>query len=73
MRPASAPMRLRHRAAAARTPLAGLRPTTARTRHYSAAAACVTDYHPNAELLTSKAITVLFTTIRETTTTQREV
>lgn len=34
--------------------------------------ACITDYHPNAELLSSRAITVLFTTIRDKRTTQRE-
>ena len=33
---------------------------------------CVSDHHPNAELLSSRAITLLFTIIRDKNTTQRD-
>ena len=74
-------MRVRHRAAgASRCTQAVARMSTPdaaprlATRRYSAAARpCVTRHHPNAELLSSRAIMVLFTTIRDKRSTQREV
>jgi uracil phosphoribosyltransferase len=38
----------------------------------TSAGSCISDYHPNAELLSSRALTVLFTTIRDKHTTQCE-